>query len=291
MNKFIKQVINFLLIIVIYCTFTGGFNYYHAFIKQLKFEQTNILIAGDSHTQKALNPSLFKSARNVSQPAEPYVITYWKLNRIFKSNIPDTLILAFTHHSISGFNDIKFSTNKWAAKEMFNRSYSIERFAEIQNDVKIDWHLKNIIKLKNILLFPKTNHHSNFIGKGYNNFSKSDINDFKTAINRHFYNNDSIYSFSKTSIEYLNKIIHLCNEKNVKIILVSPPVHEKYFNLIPDIYLKKFDSLKTSFKNQQISVFDQSDISLPESMYLNSDHLNSEGAVFFTSKVKDYIQD
>ena len=56
----------------------------------------------------SLNPKLLYNTINISQGAEPYVLTYWKLKEILMLNKIDTLILGFAPHNISEYNDKKF---------------------------------------------------------------------------------------------------------------------------------------------------------------------------------------
>ena len=49
----------------------------------ISIKRTNILIAGDSYTKRSLNPQYFTSAQNISQYGENYIITYWKLKKVF----------------------------------------------------------------------------------------------------------------------------------------------------------------------------------------------------------------
>ena len=96
------------------------------------------MIVGDSHAAHALNPDLFISALNLSQGAEPYIITYWKLKATLDDVDPDTLIIGFNHYNISGVNDLKFFDDRLSSK-MFERSYLIEDFGSIRNLIKIDY--------------------------------------------------------------------------------------------------------------------------------------------------------
>ena len=70
---------------------------------------SSTLIMGDSRTQYSLDPHLFPSANNISQTAEPYFLTYWKLKALIDLHEIDTVILGFAHQNISAFNDRKLS--------------------------------------------------------------------------------------------------------------------------------------------------------------------------------------
>ena len=98
----------------------------------------NVLIAGDSHPLRSLNPELFKNAVNISQRGEPYVLTYWKLKKVLNNYLPDTLILGYSTHNLSSFNDLKFSEDKWSV-EMFKRCYPIQELSDIDRKIDVDY--------------------------------------------------------------------------------------------------------------------------------------------------------
>ena len=246
----------------------------------------NILIAGDSHTQKSLNPEYFVSAQNISQSAEPYVLTYWKLKKIFNSYIPDTLIIGFAPHNISQFNDFKFSNEKWSS-EMFKRSYPIEEFDRISNIISIDYTTYYKILLKQTALFPKTNH-INYLGN-YSTGTNNDLSDSETAINRHYYQKGIELNLSELAVNYLDSIVELCNINKIELVLVSSPVHKQYLNNIPLAIMDNYVDLTQKY-NINLIVFDYTKEVYPDSLFLNSDHLNENGAEMFTTELIKYLK-
>jgi hypothetical protein len=78
------------------------------------WKNCHVLIAGDSHTEKAINPIFFFSAINISQDAEPYYITYWKLLKYLSIHATDTIFVGFSYHNLSSFQDKKLSDKVWS---------------------------------------------------------------------------------------------------------------------------------------------------------------------------------
>ena len=109
MKLFIKNILLFCIIPILYFSLNIIINIYIYSHSYIELKHKNILIIGDSHTEKSLNPIFFHSAQNISQTAEPYILTFWKIKKIIKSYKPDTLIIGFSPHNISAFNDQKFS--------------------------------------------------------------------------------------------------------------------------------------------------------------------------------------
>ncbi len=255
--------------------------------QKLPVKNKRILIVGDSHPEKSLDPSYFESAQNISQPGEPYVITYWKLKKFLDTYIPDTLMLGFAPHNISAFNDLKFSNKHWS-EEMFRRCYTFENFNEIKSDLSIDYLCYYKILFKELCTKVNSNH-IHYIGK-YHNFKRSNINDWELAINRHYYLQNRKLGVSQIAINYLDSIIYLCNKKNIKPILFSSPVHDNYWKHIPSKILTVYNSIKEKY-NKQIQIIDKTNDSYDNSMFLNADHLNQLGAKKFSLEIKQLLKE
>lgn len=286
MKRFLLKVIVFLIFLVLYLGVNMMINYFIYSNQSVNLKHTSILIVGDSHPQKSINPKFFKDAQNISQPAEPFVLTYWKLKSIFKSYRPDTLIIGFAPHNISQFDDLKFSNSGWSG-EMFLRSYPIQELSKISNFIDIDYKVFYKTLWKQTALFPKRNH-IHYIGK-YTNSSKSNIDDWKTAIKRHYYHNGLKLGVSQVAVNYLDSIVNLTNSNKIKLIMVSPPVHERYLNNIPASIMKDYEKLTEKYNASHI-IFDKTRDDYPDSLYLNSDHLNKMGSKRFTLELIQHMK-
>ncbi|UII23882.1 hypothetical protein [Fulvivirga ligni] len=282
MKYFIKKLGFFCFAVGLFFTINSTINLFFIKNNAPLLKGADILIVGDSHTERSLNPDLFASAENISQPAEPYVLTYWKLKSIFKTYKPDTLVLGFSHHNISSFNDRKFSDKTWAM-EMFRRSYSIEHFEDIDHTIKVDYDMYYSTLFHQIGFYPKA-HHANYIGK-YVNSNRSNISDWNDAVNRHFYESEGkSYMPSLTMINYLDSIVNLTINNKVTLIMVSNPVVNNYRERIPDEIVTVYNELKNKYRKNSI-IIDKSNVSYPDSLFLNADHLNSKGAKRFTTSL------
>ena len=262
-------------------------NYTNSNVPEQKLDNCKILILGDSHVQKSLNPCFFNAAKNISQSAEPYFVTYWKLKKLLHTNKTiDTLLLGFSFHNISAFNDKKLIDPSWSS-EMFYRIYPIEEF-ETLNGIEIDFWEYFKILAREMCLYPKKNH-INYIGC-YGNSRRSDISDYNTSIKRHFYYNNNNVGISTTSIDFLNKIITLCRDSKINNILITSPLHKEYLKRIPSNFTQEYLKLKNELTtNNGVPVLDFSSIVLNDTCFLNSDHLNESGARIFSNMVMDTL--
>lgn len=244
-----------------------------------------VLVIGDSHVEKGIDPALFASANNIAQSAEPYYITYWKLLECLRHIHPDTVLLGFNRHHLSGFNDKKLYDAYWS-NEMFQRIYPIERLHQLDT-IPIDWASFYRAKAKNMGLYRK-NRHYGWIGK-YTNNKTSVTNDQKQVLQRHYFYNKKNAGISSNSIAYLDSLVNKCAQEKIKLILVGTPVHNNYYKGIPSNFTAEYDKQKQRLQTKGIPVIDLAQSAYPDSLFLNTDHLNAIGAQRFTLELLSQI--
>ncbi|MCG2419778.1 hypothetical protein K8089_12160 [Aequorivita sp. F47161] len=285
MKKFILKVSIFLIILIAF--FSINF-----FINQLIIRNTSVnidnkkIFVGDSHIQNAINPEFLPGSINIAQPAEPYILTYWKLKNVLESNQGVKVILGFAPHNIAKFNDYKLSDSKWAS-EMFSRSYSIQEFNTIKNEIDIDYkeYYKTLFKI--FCFYPHFNHTS-YIGN-FSNSTNNKIDDFEETINRHFYYKSNRTDISELSIKYLDSIVLLISNSQNKLILLNTPVHSNYANRVPKKIYNKYNILIENYKSNNITIIDKFATDYNDSLFLNVDHLNIYGAKMFSIELDSLI--
>ncbi len=280
MQHFIKRGFIFFIILIIWFAVNATINYLIIKYSNPEIIKTNILITGDSHTLNGINPAKFKNAQNISQLAESYVLTYWKLKKIFTAIKPDTVIIAFGPHNLSQLDDYRFSTDKWT-DEMFIRSYMIQEFKYLHT-IEIDFNKFYYTLFKNMCLFPKL-HHNNYIGSFVAN-PLNEIGNFSNTIKRH-YGDEKPYTISQTSLNYLDSIIVLCKKNKITPIFVNCPVHKNYYQAIPSKFKESYDAEKQKLSKLGILVIDMFTLPLPDAYFLDDDHLNVKGSTYFTNEL------
>lgn len=282
MRLFVRNIGSFFLIFILYAISMYFINSMIMHAQRPELTGKQILIIGDSHPKFALDPELLGSAINISQTAEPYYVTYWKLKEVVQNSSVDIIMLGFAYHNLSAFNDKKLEDNYWAS-EMFRRTYTIEEFEELEG-VEIDKISFYETKFKNMCLFPKHDH-IHYIG-GYENTDQNDFSDYESVIARHYYYNDKNVGVSNNSIRYLDSISTFCTKKDIELVLVSSPLQEEYLTRIPENFVKTYEKIKQKMKNKEVHVFDYGNVAFDDKYFLNSDHLNSKGAEAFTREIK-----
>lgn len=286
MNAFLKRLFLFTLILIGYLSINYLINTTIISFQKSNLKTPNLIIAGDSHPQKSINPNIFDSAISITQTAEPYVATFWKLKYLLKGAQIDTLILGFSHHNLSAFNDLKFTNKTWSS-EMYNRTYLTENFNTLNSEL---YDINTFYKtyFKNMCIYPNAKHFK-FMG-GYENFDLNKIEDYNNAIKRHYFINEEPAGVSQTSIAYLDSIVNYCKSNNILLTLTSSPVHQEYSKRIPKYIVDRYEEEKARLKKQNIRILDFTNAKYKDKYFLNSDHLNTEGSLKFTTQLIEILK-
>jgi len=248
----------------------------------------NILFLGDSAPECAINDKIFKRSVNFSAPAESYYYSYLKLKKILETKqVIDTIFLSFSPHNIFDNNWFASQSN---IQHNFCRYYPFMniydfRFLLESHPKSVIYSLRPIVLqfLKNI--FRKiTGDHVLQLG----GFTSLDLDRLEDAL-QSLKDGKAIKDFrlpkdlypTNVEIVYINKILQLCNEKQVKLILINLPKrvellrHKRYG-------VEEFQkAYNTEFS--QLDYFDFSSMSMEDEMYADLLHLNKEGSSYFSN--------
>lgn len=247
------------------------------------------LFIGDSHVQCAINPALLTDAVNLSQSSEALLFSYFKIKYILQNNPAiKKIYLGFSYHNISTYTD-EFTFGKYAYDVASRYFYilPLEQKKEIikHNIKQLPKFLgKLIINGSNTLIQKQENY--SFLG-AYKNEYKNVIASKQSMdyrISLQFYENGKQRGFSAVNMGYLYKIILLCKEKNIELVLLKTPLHNYYKSKIPLTFTEKYDSLISLNK---LKVIDFGNLVLNDSCYLpNGDHVSPRGAFLTTNIFK-----
>lgn len=286
MKNFIKNINLFLIGLTVIFITNFCINLFVISLTKENIKKSEILIIGDSHPRRCINPALLKNALNICQSAEPYLITFWKLKALIKKVNPKKVIIGFAPHNISNFNDLKFSHERWRL-EMFKRSYLIEEFNLI-TDLEIKFNQYYLFLFKQFCLFPRFNH-IHYIGN-HEQSNQSNTSNVNKTINKHYYFDDHEPGISEISINFLDSIINLCKAHHITPILINTPVHISYKERIPKTIQNRYELEISKWRNKGIIIFNENSEIYPDNYFYNSDHLNNSGATIFTKILKEKIQ-
>lgn len=248
-------------------------------------ESIHILILGDSHTMSGIDDSIIMNSLNISQSSEHFLYSYNVLRQLLDNNSQiDRVILGVGFHSFSKSYDQQIQ-NKASTIIRVPRYYPILDQESIM-DINMDFNkfllkqrkdiFKSIVKSS---FMPGTISDFLFIGGFYKsertNLSDSTAN---VAIQRHYFTESgTLQDYAVYQVKYLKKIVELCKVKNISLIFINTPVHDKYFKNIPEKFLDNYYSTIQQFSNG-INIYDLHSVKFAQDCYGDGDHLNSKGA-------------
>jgi len=207
--------------------------------------------------------------------------------KILKYNSLDTVFIGIGPQSFSGFNDLKFSDIRWA-ETMFKRAYAIQDFSNVKPHIsyKRTPYLK--VLWKETAFYPKKEHFY-FLGN-YSNRNEVNLTNLKSRIKRQYYLKGEQVGISKLSINYLDSILNLSLKNKTVPIIIGCPVHEIYFQKIPSQNIAVFDSVINTHSKNYITL-DFTNKKYSDSLFLDVDHLNRQGAKVFTHQLKEVLNE
>jgi hypothetical protein len=87
---------------------------------------------------------------------------------------------------------------------------------------------------------------------------------------------------------YLEKIVNLCNKKNIRLVFVSPPVHNLYKSKIQSFYWLKLAEFIT--RNNVIEYYNYLNQGVDKEFMTDGVHLNINGGKFYSLKINNNLK-
>jgi len=295
MKRFLVN-ISFFLLLVIFLTSllyaVSDFLIKQRTQKLLKIrDDINIVFAGDSNVEGAVNDSLISNSINIAQSGEAYLYTYVKLRNLLQYNSQiNTVYIGFSFQNL-----IKSTEERWLFQDQFVIE-KIKNYNYLLGNME-----KSLIMKHNPIAYLKGSVEcilSNFpvILKSY---SSTGIKD--KIINFGGYEYNSRYklqedikmnSFSGQIFEkgplqekYLKMISDMCRQKSIKVVLFNTPKHKYFATRFDKETQNSWISLRKSLS--QDSLLDLSMFTLPDSCFFDMDHLNCKGAAIFSKYLNE----
>jgi hypothetical protein len=253
-------------------------------------EDRNILIIGDSHTECAIDDSIFTRSFNISQSGTAYLYSYVKLRKFLAKNPHvDTVLLSFHGGSIHKSMDEWTVGDKYILGRIPNY-FSLITARELPIFIDNPTFYSTVIKLpvKSIRAILKfiVKHSLTYKDLYIGGYIKLDRDKLQQDIERSENNTAAETGYSDYQIEYLLKIVDLCTEQNVELILFNAPTYnaKKYGNL---------QALNDFYNTYLIGTryLDYSDFILPNYGYGDIGHLNFKGAEIFSNYLESNYED
>lgn len=240
---------------------------------------------GDSHIQNGINDELINSGINFSQNGESYYFSYQKLKRIIALNkMVKTVFLGFSYHSLSSYYDdyVFGKYNNEISSRYFFILPASEKVKFIECNLGDEMlFLKNIFE-KGIVNVIRQKDKYSFLGYYQNGFHN--VQSRKTSMDKRihlqFFNETKIADFSNVNINYLNKIIVLCKQNNIDLIVLNTPLDPYYKSKIPQKFLDKYNQI---IETQKLRVIDFHNLKFRKNDFIkDGDHVSVEGSLLIS---------
>ncbi|WP_339626865.1 hypothetical protein [uncultured Winogradskyella sp.] len=301
MKGFIKSIILFLIPIVVLAISLETIirhipNSYELKSEYLEnnAERIETLILGSSHSFYGINPKYFTAPAfnmsNVSQSPD-VDLAILKSYEHQLTNLK-TVVIRLSYDTL--FEQLKLSPEDWRLKDY-----------KLYTNVDLDYTLKHnsevlAIGLKQSLEVLKNEYFNNMpllncdslgFGKVKSQLKKIDLdNAGRIAAKRHTIS--SWYLLHKNS-EVFKKIIEHCNQRHIKVLVVTPPAYKSYVNNLNTNQVDKMVetgiSLGEKYENCSYHNF-MTRLNLIHSDFYDADHLNSTGAKKFSLILNSLIE-
>ena len=285
MKRFLKKVILFLSVPVVLIGIIERVFYIdmqervEARFNQLAKNKT--LLMGDSQIQR-LDSSLFQdNAAMLGSSGEPYYVTYYKLKRILDQDMVkvENVILGVSPHNFSPiYNkilDIEWPEGKKAKKRYFY-------FLNIQENIYFNY--KEMLSPNLIELIWSKPEWGGYVVSENSNPDSVIIN----KIFKMHYRDDSVnYSSEGMQSDYLELISELCENRGIKLYLVSSPYHKDYLKRISPKYIDHLSAALEGVKYTKYIDFITDDVA--SGFMSDANHLNSLGSSYYTRKLLEEI--
>jgi hypothetical protein len=250
----------------------------------------NSIILGHSHPECAYNDSLIDHFKNYSNSGSSYFYTYFKVKKLIEQNSQiKTVFIEFTN------NQIDSSMNEWIWGNKF-LSASYPKYCAFMeaDDYKMlllnNWHSvlnSEAIALKNNLSFLLSSKQSYINESNWGGYKFLIRDKTDSLINAGKNTNQKLNKpeLSEANINYLLKIVKLCNSKNITVYLIRSPLHNKYIinneTEFKEILKQQFPTIHfLDFKNFPLKNEDFGDL----------EHLNHKGAKKYSLFINDLIK-
>jgi len=262
-------------------------------------DDINIVFAGDSKVEAAVDDSLITNSINIAQSGEAYLYSYVKLRSLLEyNNHINTVFIGYSlHNLIQSTEKLWLFNNEFVIEKIKNYNYLLngsEKYFIIKNNPGA--YLKGIFLsvLNNFSIYLKSFNSKisneriiNFGGYQYLNRDKLK-EDIKRRENLKI--NSSTEQLQEKGVfqeKYLKMISQLCRQKSVKLVLLITP---EYKYQAPE-FNDENKNILTSVNNllAQDSLLDLSAFYLPDSCYGDVSHLNYKGAKIFSQYLNEKL--
>lgn len=214
--------------------------------------------------------------------------SYYYLQEALKYQKPKTVVLEVYGTKLSELNDETknrkvFDDMKFSKEKIDSIKQSINKDEDMLSYIFpiIRYHDRWRDLSKKDFTYPLSD--KNFIYKGH----WIHFNTVKNT-NMNFYKDKGNYKIEDNVTEYMNKIVQLCNDNNIKLVLIKAPRY--------DWYQSNYEAVNRYAKENNLEYIDYNlfykklGISDETDFRDNGQHLNDKGAIKFSENIGEYLK-
>jgi hypothetical protein len=271
-------------------------------------DSITVLAAGDSHIEACVDPGVLHHAASIARATENYFYTYYKLRRFVQCN-PNisTVILGFSWHNFPREYQESFLTGHRASTlrdyyllldregkdrlRTWTSAFLVPwmRFEfgiplQIYDGYLLQWRSTGAVMSRDELEFVG--------GHIPSAVSKVDMKQIRRKWRVYYGSHPGPGSdISPYMMEYLRKILTLCAQRNIRVVLLNGPVTPLYAEGVPARAVADLDSIRTVLTSEftNTEYYDCSGYELPQEYFLDGDHVNSKGAAVIMRYVAERL--
>lgn len=280
------------------------------FINDSNDNFVNLLI-GDSRLMAAVNPKILgEKYYNLALVGGTPIEGYYQLKRLLRNNKPiNILILSYAPFHLEGADyweraikfgfygeddlyeifDCKYLEGNefWVEHDLVHNKLLYKPISELML-LKFPYFFRSDLSKSFLLRGAKNHKKYNEIKKnnGYALLGKDTIsNGFNYEAERNFFKANKVISY------YLEKLLHLATENNIKVYYIQTPFNEASYNFSSLDYLKRYNSYLNNLAKQNPKVIfkERSIYYYPDDQFCDPSHMNERGAKKFSNQLKGYL--
>lgn len=307
MKKIFKSII-FLIILVlsfqyyeekIFKRFDSFLNY--AYYKIPK-DSIDLLFVGSSHSYCTFNPRLFDhylkcNSLNLGTDSQSFKITYFSILETLKHQKPKVII-------IEVYPIVNNETSIVALRPHLDtmKLYSINKLSLIRNSFSINEGANNYINtiyyhnrwkefndLRKIEYKGYEGWEGRIKNKGFGGYVRTSI---KNTLTYDLYNNtfDSSFSIIDEHLNLLENLFKICKERDIKVILTSPPTIKDYANTLGVLYNPTLKELMKTYEVDSID-FNDGRKKYEKICFFDNYHLSLAGADEVSFEMAQFLKE
>ncbi len=260
------------------------------------------LLAGNSRLA-VINPELFDNTTNVSSGGQSYYYTYLLLEQAIPANPQiKRVYIGCSYDNFTKCSDKNigiesrvegyFPVLSW--KHLKSQQIRTKNLKVLLKMAGVPFNFQNELKLITAFnLGPISQENNTAYGKYYSS-DKSiiDTSIIQEKIQTDFLCKDETFYNSEMLEDYFYRILHLCDNEKVELILINPPLYSSYLESIPEEVADNYSRIITEARKKynDLTILDYSQFEIPDSHYGDIHHLNNLGSKVFVDSLRARIE-